>query len=119
MSLVGKFVFISSGHYYKYGEIAEATDQHNEFFLVKIFSAGHKSDTMSLYNITQMIQVEGPQEMSDDDDGSDFGVYWVFFNTEEELMRYVKKVEAPSKKKKTEGGDEKIVNLFNRQKDIS
>jgi hypothetical protein len=118
MSLVGKFVFISSGHYYKYGKIAEATDQHNEFFLVKVFSPGHKSDTMSLYNITQMVQVEG-QEMSDDDDGSDFGVYWVFFDTEEELMKYVKKIEAPSKKKKTEGGDEKIVNLFNRQKDIS
>ncbi len=106
MSLVGKFVFISNGQYYKYGEILEATDRHNEFFLVKIFSPGHKADTISLYNISQMLQVDGQEDPDD--------LYtWFFFETEAELMKYVRKIEGPVRKKKPKG-DAKVIPLFTR-----
>lgn len=98
MSLVNKYVFISNGQYYKYGQIMEATDDQNEFFLVQIYSQGHKSDTLSLYNITQMVQVDESPEDEDD------RIVWIFFNTIQELNKYVKKIETPSKKPQKEGG---------------
>jgi hypothetical protein len=103
MSLVGKFVFISNGQYYKFGQVLEATDEHNEFFLVKIFSPGHKSDTQSLYNINQMLQVDDKSPEEEDE-----RVIWIFFNTEDELTKYVKKVETPPKKKSVKG-DGKVI----------
>jgi hypothetical protein len=102
MALVGKFIFISNGQYYKFGQVIEATDEHNEFFLVKIFSPGHRSDTQSLYNISQMIQIdEKPQE-------EDERVVWIFFNTQAELSKYIKKFEKPPKKEPVKG-DGKVI----------
>lgn len=102
MSIAGKYVFISNGQYYKFGQIIEATDEHNEFFLVKIFSPGHRSDTQSLYNVSQMIQVDEQPEQEDE------RVVWIFFNTEAELTKYVKKVETPPKKEPVKGNGKVI-----------
>lgn len=97
MSLVGKFVFISNGQYYKFGQITECTDDQNDYFLVQIFSPGHKNDTQSLYNISQMIQVD------DEPSTEDERIVWIFFNTKAELLKYVKKIETPQKKEATKG----------------
>jgi hypothetical protein len=106
MSLVGKFVFISSGPFYKYGKILETTDEHNEFFLVKFFSPGRKSDTISLYNITQMVHVDDAEPQSAQVDDT---FEWMFFETEEELNKFVKKIKAPVKKEKKPKGDGKVI----------
>jgi len=102
MSLTGKFVFISNGQYYKFGEVLEPTDEHNEYFLVKIFSPGRKNDTQSLYNINQMMQVD------DRPDEEDNRIVWIFFNTEKELNKYIRKLETPSKSKPTKDGGKVI-----------
>lgn len=95
MSLVNKYVFIANGEYYKFGQIVEVTDKSYDFFLVKIFSPRHKNDTISLYNISQMIQ--------NDEEPETEGVVWIFFETETELNKYVKRIETPLKKKKPKG----------------
>lgn len=104
MSLTSKFVFISNGQYYKFGQIIGPTDEHNEFFLVKIFSPGHKADTHSLYNISQMMQLdEHPEEEGEK-------AVWIFFDTERELNKYVKKIETPIKKEPLKG-DGKVISF--------
>lgn len=108
MSLVDKYVFISNGQYYKFGQIIETTDEHQEFFIVKIFSPGHRNDTQSLYNISQMIQVDEQPEQEDE------RVVWIFFNTKRELTRYVKKVETPPKKEPVKGGG-KVIKFTTRK----
>lgn len=98
MSLVNKFVFIANGEYYKFGQIVEATDKSEDFFLVKIFSPRHKNDTISLYNISQMLQLDEEPDKEDDN-------IWIFFNTEIELNKYVKRIETPLKKKPIKNGN--------------
>jgi len=99
MSLVNKYVFIANGEYYKFGQIIEATDKSEDYFLVKIFSPRHKNDTISLYNISQMIQVDEEPEHEDE------RIIWIFFNTEMELNKYVKRIETPLKKKPVKNGN--------------
>lgn len=100
--LVKKFVFITTGQYYKYGQIAECVDREEQYFLIRIFSredGGPDNTSTSLYNINQMVQA--------DEEPDTEGVIWMFFNTKKELDKYVKWVETPSLK----SGENKVVNL--------
>lgn len=108
MTLVNKYVFISNGHYYKFGQIVEKIDdKEEEFFLVNIFSPGHKNDTQLLYNIAQMMQLD--EESEDNIERS----IWLFFNDIKALNKYIKKIETPSKKEIPKDGG-KVIN-FNRK----
>lgn len=100
--LVKKFVFITTSHFYKYGQIVECVDKEEQYFLVRIFSredGGPDNNSSILYNINQMLQ-------ADEDPDSD-GVIWMFFNTKREMDKYIKWVETPSLK----SGENKVVNL--------
>jgi len=99
--LIGKFVFITTGQYYKYGEVIECVDREEQYFLIRIASredGGPENTSTTLYNINQMLQ-------ADEEPDSD-GVIWMFFDTRKELDKYVKWIETPSK---TE--EKKVVNL--------
>ena len=95
--LVGKYVFISSEEYYRYGKIVEQVD--DDIFLVKILSTDISAiNSYSLYNINQMIQ---------DDNNHIMG--WQFFKTKAELNKYLKWIETP-----TENSENKVLQLVKK-----
>lgn len=100
--LIGKYVFITSDEYYKYGKITDNIDE--ELFLVQILSGEIESKlsvyTYSLYNINQMIQDDGERIIG-----------WQFFKNRAALNKYIKWINAP-----TENPDNKILQLIRKEK---
>lgn len=96
-SLVGKFVFITSEEYYRYGKIVEQVD--DELFLVQItppdplliYSYG-------LYHIEQMLQNDANRIIG-----------WQFFKTKADLKKYIKYIETP-----TENPENKVLQLVKK-----
>ena len=85
MSLVGKFVHVNNGEYYKTGEIMEAVTE--ELFLVKFDPVNIPAEIpdMGLFHASQMVDThEGIRD-------------WSFYNTRQELDAWLKWLDTPTK----------------------
>ena len=97
--LIGKYVFITSDEYYKYGKITDNIDE--ELFLVQIFLRNESKlsvYTYSLYNINQMIQDDGERIIG-----------WQFFKNKAALNKYIKWIDTP-----TENPENKVLQLVKK-----
>src|SRR5208282_552952 len=87
INLQGKYVFIATNDYYKYGKITEKIG--DDFFMVQIISGDAGACGTNLYHINHMQQ----------DDTSPGGlVGWSFFNNKTSLMKYVNWLEKADEK---------------------